>query len=169
MSTRSEIGIQNKNGIIESVYCHWDGYLAHNGLLLYLYYNTEEKVRELIKNGDLSCLGEKIEPDKNKEHSFNNPQKDVCIYYHRDRKENWEQVKPRLDRCNIKIWAESLKNGWQDYGYLFKNGKWYFLDLNEAKCSLKELSYKILKAELKTFDRTEELKLLEEFENKKAA
>ena len=66
MSTRSEIGIQNKNGVIESIYCHWDGYLAHKGLLLYLYYNTEEKVRELIKNGDLSCLGEKIEPDKNK-------------------------------------------------------------------------------------------------------
>lgn len=167
MSTRSEIGIQNKNGVIESIYCHWDGYLAHNGLILYLYYNTEEKVRELIKNGDLSSLSENIEPDKNREHSFNNPKEDVCVYYHRDREECWEQVKPsRTD--NIKSWKKNLEKNCQDYGYLFKNGKWYFLDLDYAEVPLKELTYEILKAKLKTLNRTKELKLLEEFENKKA-
>ncbi len=168
MSTRSEIGIQNKSGVIESIYCHWDGYLEYNGLMLYLYYNTEEKVRELIKNGDLSSLSEKIEPDKNKEHSFHNPQKDVCVYYHRDRGEIWEQVKPSKTD-NITIWKKNLEKSWQEYAYLFKNGKWYFLDLDYTNEPLKELTYEILKAKLEASNLTERIKLLEEFENKKAA
>ena len=34
MSTRSNIAIKRKNGTVESIYCHWDGYLSYNGKIL---------------------------------------------------------------------------------------------------------------------------------------
>ena len=57
MSTRCLIGILNKDGTVESIYCHHDGYLTGGvGEMLYMHYNTEEKVRELLKQGDMSAL-----------------------------------------------------------------------------------------------------------------
>ena len=79
MSTRSGIGTLNSDVTTESVYCHWDGYPEHNRVILSKYYTKEEIVREL------SSLHESIDPDKGMEHSFDNPQEGVCIYYHRDR------------------------------------------------------------------------------------
>ena len=40
MGTRSTIAIHNKNGEIKSVYCHWDGYYEHNGVILYNFYKN---------------------------------------------------------------------------------------------------------------------------------
>ena len=34
MSTRSSIGIKRKDGTIECIYCHSDGYLEYNGKLI---------------------------------------------------------------------------------------------------------------------------------------
>lgn len=31
MATRSRIGIENQDGTVTSVYCHWDGYPENNG------------------------------------------------------------------------------------------------------------------------------------------
>lgn len=50
MSTRSTIGIK-ENGIIRSIYCHWDGYPENNGKILYEHYNSKEKVEELLRLG----------------------------------------------------------------------------------------------------------------------
>ena len=125
MSTRSEIGILNKDNTVTSIYCHWDGYPDYNGAILSKYYTDEKIVRELIKNGDLSSLHKNIEPDKKPEHSFDNPQENVCIYYHRDRGEEWTHTSYRT-YSNIKEWKKVVKEGWQEYLYLFINGKWYF-------------------------------------------
>lgn len=132
MSTRSEIGILNKDGTVTSIYCHWDGYPKYNGVILSEYYTKEEIVRKLIRNGDLSSLGESISPDKGTKHNFDNPQEDVCIYYHRDRGEEWEQVKPRT-YSNIKRWVKEVQRGCQEYIYLFKNDKWYFTHTTRIK------------------------------------
>ena len=57
MSTRCRIGILNKDGTVESIYCHHDGYLIGGvGEMLYMHYNTEDKVRELMKQGNLDAL-----------------------------------------------------------------------------------------------------------------
>lgn len=48
MSTRSLIGLK-KDKEIKYVYCHFDGYFENNGVILYEHYNTEERVKELIK------------------------------------------------------------------------------------------------------------------------
>lgn len=39
MSTRSHIGLLLEDGRIESIYCHNDGYLSHNGHILDSFYN----------------------------------------------------------------------------------------------------------------------------------
>lgn len=60
MATRSLIGLQEKDGTIKYVYCHWDGYLEGVGAMLLKHYNTESKLRELLSRGDISTLGETI-------------------------------------------------------------------------------------------------------------
>lgn len=61
MATRSIIAYLENNEIYHAIYCHWDGYLSNNGRILKHYYNTEDKVRELIQQGDLKSLGNTIE------------------------------------------------------------------------------------------------------------
>ena len=40
MATRSTIALEFADGTVEQVYCHWDGYLAHNGLMLLEHYSN---------------------------------------------------------------------------------------------------------------------------------
>ena len=54
MGTRSKIGILRKDGSVDHVYCHWDGYPEHNGSLLFNEYSNINKMNQLIKNGDMS-------------------------------------------------------------------------------------------------------------------
>jgi hypothetical protein len=56
MGTRSRIGIQLKDSSVVSVYCHWDGYPAHNGKILTEEYTTREDVENLINGGSISSL-----------------------------------------------------------------------------------------------------------------
>jgi len=57
MATRSTITLVTPEGNIESIYCHWDGYLSGVGLGLLDYINTPDKVRALINEGNRSALG----------------------------------------------------------------------------------------------------------------
>ena len=85
MSTNSRIGIKRLDGTEKYIYCHWDGYIEHNGLLLQLCYDTPEKIEKLLALGNISVLAEYLETDK--EHSFDNPCPNVVVAYHRDRGE----------------------------------------------------------------------------------
>ncbi len=60
MATRSRIAIENQDGSVTSIYCHWDGYIKTNGVILDENYYTKDKVEELIALGDLSSLDETI-------------------------------------------------------------------------------------------------------------
>ena len=121
MSTRSIIAKQNEDGTIDNVYCHWDGYPSHNGSILRDYYNTPEKIDELLSHGSMSSLAERC--DKPKGHSFDNSVEGYTVYYGRDRgmrktlKRTVNSEKELLDR-----------DCWQEFVYLFKNGKWYYSD-----------------------------------------
>ena len=57
MSTRSRIGYL-LNGVVKSVYCHYDGYPEYNGQILEEFYKTFEDVKALVDLGDISSLGE---------------------------------------------------------------------------------------------------------------
>ena len=48
MATRSTIALEFADGTVEQVYCHWDGYLAHNGQLLLKHYSNPFVLRDLI-------------------------------------------------------------------------------------------------------------------------
>jgi hypothetical protein len=116
MSTRSTISIQTPEGDIRTIYCHYDGYLSHNGALLHTYYNTEEKVNALIDLGDLSSLREKLIPNQDAPHSFVKPQEGVTVAYHRDRGEALCIDRP--------ISIHDINS--QEYNYIFKDGAWHY-------------------------------------------
>jgi len=88
MATRSTIALEYEDGTVRQVYCHWDGYLSHNGQILLQHYTDKEKVENLIDLGDLSSLAEEI----GEEHDMDSLEKrrdheDWCKFYGRDRGE----------------------------------------------------------------------------------
>jgi len=93
MATRSRIGKLNSDGSVTSVYCHWDGYPEHNGVLLQEYYNDPELIDQILELGDLSSLNEKITASSDATHTFDDPQEDVCVFYGRDRNEKNSEAK----------------------------------------------------------------------------
>lgn len=104
MSTRSNIGIENPDGTITAIYCHFDGYVNGVGKTLYEYYNDIDKVKELIALGDISALGYTI---------------DDTIAYHRDREEDFHQYHFE----DIQDYSENAAFD-IDYIYLYKDGEW---------------------------------------------
>jgi len=117
MATRSRIGIENENGTITSIYCHFDGYPDGVGATLKEHYLSTQKVRMLLNLGDISILGEQVATMD--EHTFENPKEGITVAYHRDRGE----VK-REARTDVSI--EQFKNRLdEDYGYVYsKGGNW---------------------------------------------
>jgi len=114
MGTRSTIAIQNGDGTVTGIYCHWDGYLSHNGRILNENYTTEEAVRELLALGDLSSLGATI----GEQQDFDNPVDGQCNAYGRDRGETG------IEARTFESHAELIEQTGQEYDYLFANGVW---------------------------------------------
>lgn len=56
MGTRSRIGLALGPDQIISVYCHYDGYIQHNGRQLIDNYLYKEQVEDLINGGDMGQL-----------------------------------------------------------------------------------------------------------------
>ncbi len=60
MSTRSRIAVlQENDGSVKSVYCHWDGYLSGVGVTLLNHYNTYQRANAVVALGGLSSLHRK--------------------------------------------------------------------------------------------------------------
>lgn len=119
MSTRSRIGIVNADGTITSVYCHYDGYPEHNGIILRKYYNSEGSALDIVTLGDLSLLAKRLKTDQ--PHSDKNPIPNVTIAYHRDRNAPFRQhtannFKDFMRKCYDEV----------SYAYLWINGSWKF-------------------------------------------
>ena len=141
MGTRSMIAIQNPySKDVRAVYCHWDGYLEHNGAILQKHYSASPKVNNLIALGDLSSLRPEIGDkhlfssleinDKAERAAYEETVKDMCTFYTRDRGEDAPfKVFPTLKK------AEAYFEGsWCEYLYVFKyskasdytTGEWHF-------------------------------------------
>ena len=56
MATRSTIALEYADGTVHQVYCHWDGYLEHNGKILRDHYSNPFILRDLIDLGAVSSL-----------------------------------------------------------------------------------------------------------------
>ena len=140
MSTRSHIGIREKGIFIKYVYCHFDGYTINGvGQMLFEHYKDEEKVKELISLGDISFLEKNINPSKDSNHSFDTPEKDVTVFYHRDRGDidgnDIIYTKSPIGKsgpykiCDFNYYPNKMI----EYVYLFENGEWYSIGYNENK------------------------------------
>jgi hypothetical protein len=123
MATRSRIAIENPDGTVSSIYCHWDGSLNTNGVILSNHYEDRGKVERLIALGSISSLAEHPESDRpDSDHSFNNPEGGVTVAYHRDRGEKLCAARKDRDRESF------FKSDIELYGYLFTlENKWEFV------------------------------------------
>jgi len=84
MSTRSNIVYDTGNSV-RAIYCHHDGYLDHNGRILFEHYNSEDKVEALIELGDFTSLKPTIEETRKKvmrSHSFEPAYRTLDHYMH---------------------------------------------------------------------------------------
>ena len=139
MGTRSMIAIENPNSkAVKAIYCHWDGYLEHNGAILNEHYATSPKVNNLIALGDLSSLRQEI----GEKHAFSTldlktqeekdahdlAHADSCTFYTRDRGED----APYKFFADAKAALDYYDGSWCEYFYLFRYdadqqaGKWFF-------------------------------------------
>ena len=125
MATRSTIALEFADGTIGQVYCHWDGYLAHNGKMLQEYYSNPFILRDLIDLGSLSSL----RPQIGTKHPFahydvadmtleqhSNLYRDMCTFYERDRGER------SADATYFKDYEHFLVDGQvEEYDYISRN------------------------------------------------
>lgn len=93
MATNAFIGFRENNSITY-IYNHSDGYLEHLGKMLIEHYNSEEKAKALVNLGDVSVVKEKLAPENGSNHSFDNRQEGVSVFYGRDRGESWDDICP---------------------------------------------------------------------------
>ena len=128
MGTHSRIGVMHGDKV-KSVYCHWDGYLEHNGQVLAQYYDSA-KANNLVALGDMSTLRPQI-GEKHAFSQFDLPPEEVeaykeltrdwCTFYGRDRGEvsvwkvanTFEEFLEQADGCGA------------EYYYIMKDGVWY--------------------------------------------
>lgn len=130
MATHAAIGVAQADGTIKAIYLHNDGYISFAGAILAGWYKSKEKVDALIALGALSSLGEKLEPDQNKPHIFENRQDDVVFAYHRDRGENLHIGVTYQNQEHFS--KDGLNDFWADYLYLFREGKWFFYSQHDG-------------------------------------
>jgi hypothetical protein len=136
------IAIQNPySRDVRAVYCHWDGYLEHNGSILHKHYSQSPKVNNLIALGDISSL----RPEIGEKHAFSKLEVpmdgdaydklygNMTTFYTRDRGEDTPfKVFPTLK-------AAEEHYTWSDYFYCFKyskaddyqSGEWHYKKAGE--------------------------------------
>ena len=115
MSTQCGVAIKTEKGY-ETIYVHSDGYPGYMWPMLTKNYNSEELAAKLVSLGDASYIDEKLEPTSDF-HKFGTPEPGVSMFYHRDRGEEWEDVKPS---CYTK---RLLFNQFY-YSYIWEDGCW---------------------------------------------
>ena len=117
MSTNSTVAVKTDTGY-KSVYVHWDGYFSYMYPMLSENYGSQERAEALVSFGDASFIDKRIMPSQGSNHSFDHPEEDVCIFYHRDRGEPWHQNEPTVYFTKDEV----LKT--QYYTYIFEDGQW---------------------------------------------
>jgi len=125
MGTRSRIAVMHGD-VCKSVYCHWDGYLEHNGFLLMNHYDSV-KANNLVALGDISSLGEEI----GEEHPFDKYDltdeekqryESWTTFYGRDRGE--ENVGYKVDHT-FEDFLRRVDNCGGEWYYVMRDGEWY--------------------------------------------
>ena len=143
MGTRSRIGVMHGT-VCKSVYCHWDGYLEHNGAILQEHYDSA-RANNLVALGDLSSL----KPEIGEKHAFSQFElraeevagfklltENMCTFYGRDRGETGIEFKVGHTFADF---LEQCDNCGAEYYYVMENGKWYYGSMHESNPFYKRL------------------------------
>ena len=121
MATRSVIakieakGIGGADDTILAIYCHNDGYLSNNGKILDQHYADENKVDNLIAQGDVSSLRDTIAD---------------TTFYARDRGEIDKEAEQFKDETVLLKYAFEECDA--EVVYMFAYGTWYVYDNSNA-------------------------------------
>jgi hypothetical protein len=122
MGTRSTIAVKHGDRI-KAVYCHWDGYIEHNGQILLKNYDST-KANFLVALGDISSLRENI----GEKHSFDlrpvegSEEETWTTFYGRDRGEDGTEWKSFDSEAE---WMDYYDGSGAEYYYVMDNGVWY--------------------------------------------
>lgn len=120
MSTRAHIVKKLKNGKYIGIYHHNDSYPEYLGELLLTYYDTEEKLDNLLLLGDMSFAGPISEDDPKLWDRQFDYKSDKCRTY-KGRGESG---------CDARVGDLSDFIG-EDFTYVFEDGKWTFYNWGE--------------------------------------
>ena len=146
MGTRSTIALEFADKSVEQVYCHWDGYLAHNGQILLKHYSNPFILRDLIDLGDISSL----KPTVGTKHAFSHFElraeevaeykvltENMTTFYGRDRGETGADKKSFVDFQDY-----LAHHQYEEYDYILRNvnGKatWFVSDHDGAYVELEQ-------------------------------
>ena len=133
MGTRSTIALEFADGTVQQVYCHWDGYLEHNGKILQEHYSDPFKLQKLIDLGDMSSLA----PNIGTQHSFGDRVDGECTFYGRDRKESGVSAKKFKDFADYRA-----NHQYEEYEYILRacgdKAVWFVADHNDTYMPLIE-------------------------------
>jgi hypothetical protein len=132
MGTRSLIAVVHGDNY-KTVYCHWDGYLSHNGRILQEHYNSS-KANHLVALGNLSSLGAEIgeKHEFDCPHKYNTPEyiawneakAGMCTFYGRDREEEGQEFITHTSKESL---IEHFNESWCEFAYIMKDGTWYVM------------------------------------------
>jgi hypothetical protein len=122
--------------VCKSVYCHWDGYLEHNGRILQEYYKSD-KANQLVALGSISSLRKNVQIPEGVEHSFDEPADGITVFYGRDRGESNTGYRVAHDFDSFLDQCESCG---AEYYYIMRDGVWYCGDTHGEKSTLTPLS-----------------------------
>ena len=145
MGTRSTIALEFADGTVEQVYCHWDGYLSHNGQILQKHYSDPFVLQKLIDLGDISSLRPQIGTTHAFSHfgttldqeAYNFLYGEMTTFYGRDRGETGTSAK------KFKDYEDYLAHHqYEEYDYILRNvnGKatWFVSDHDGAYVELEQ-------------------------------
>ncbi len=124
MATRSTIALEYADGTVQQVYCHWDGYLEHNGKILAEHYSNPFILRDLIDLGDVSSL----RPTVGTKHAFSKLEVpmdgeaydalygEMTTFYGRDRGEDGVSAKKFKDFADYRA-----NHQYEEYEYILRS------------------------------------------------
>jgi len=141
MATRNTIAMEQPDGRVMQIYCHWDGYLDHNGRILQEHYRDRAKVLALMLLGDISSLRQSIgEPhDFGVIYKDNDVREQWCVAYGRDRGEKETNAKVFRD-------FEDYRNNhhYEEFEYIFRRDDRWYVSQHERSYDLLEQSLESL-------------------------
>ena len=153
MSTRSDIIVHLNSGKWHRIYCHSDGYLSHNGRILFDHYTDQSHAEALVALGDLSSLAPEIGEKhpfqsppaylpggdtlrENPEYAaFNKKYGNWCLAYGRDR--GAKDCEGTIGDTIKAVWPE--QDTWTEFTYVWTEGQWFVADPDTGSQTLVNL------------------------------